>query len=272
MPCYFYVRESHADSWEKGNSHKSQEDECQRYYEYRIAPLGIPKGERVFYDPKTSARHIPFLQRPAGKDLDRILQAGDHVVFSHLDRGYRAVMDFSVLMERWKERGVIVHFASLGVDLSTPAGMLVANIMASVAQGESDLKSERNREIAAFRRKMGRPTSPRRRVGCKVVGKKGDRYYAPFKEEREILEEIIKLHEQGWTWKQVGILIEARARSVRFPATRVTHRATLMDHYPVGFWAGEACRKKVRQYLRTVAHEQAVLARANHADTPAPSA
>jgi DNA invertase Pin-like site-specific DNA recombinase len=141
--AYWYCRESHADSYANQNSKQTQEGICQSYYDFRLKPLGVRVG-KIYYDPKTSARHVPFLQRTAGKELDRILQATDHVIFAHLDRGYRAVLDFSQVMQNWKSRGVTVHFASLGVDMSTPAGMLVANIMASVAQGESDLESERN--------------------------------------------------------------------------------------------------------------------------------
>ena len=272
MPCYFYVRESHADSWAAGNSHKSQEDECQRYYEYRIAPLGIPKAERVFYDPKTSARHVPFLERTAGEDLDRVLKRGDHVVFAYLDRGYRAVLDFSQLMEDWKDRGITVHFANLGVDLSTPAGMLVANIMASVAQGESDLKSERNKAIAAHLRRLGRPTNPKRPAGLRVIGKPGDRYFAPFPEERKLLDTAIMLHKR-FIWKEIAPVIEQMAQSVRFPATRLRSKATLYTQYPVGYWKHwDTLQKRCHSYERRLAHEQAVLARANHAGTPAPSA
>ena len=63
----------------------------------------------------------------------------------------------------------------LGVDLSAGPGMTVANIMASVAQGQSDLYSERNKAIAARLRKMNRPTNGTKKLGCKLAGKGKDR-------------------------------------------------------------------------------------------------
>ena len=272
MPtCYFYFRQSHPDSFKAGNSRQTQEEICQRYYEFRVQPLGIPRGP-VFYDPKTSARHVRFLDRKAGSELNRLLQRGDHIVFAYLDRRYRAVLDFAQLMEDWKLRGITVHFANLSVDLSTPTGMLVANIMASVAQGESDLKSERNLEICAFRRRANRPTNGERKFGYRRAGPKGDRQFVPFTAERDVMARIIQLHDGGFTWKEVSIIVEGMSEKITFKATRLFSSFTLYDHFPEGYWAWWRCRKAYYDYRKIVEREAKVLARANHAGTPAPSA
>ena len=269
--AYWYCRESHADSYANQNSKQTQEGICQSYYEFRVKPLGIHVG-KIFYDPKTSARHVPFLQRQAGRELNNILRAGDHVIFSHLDRGYRAVLDFSQVMEDWKQRGITVHFASLGVDLSTPAGMLVANLMCSVSQGESDLKSERNREIAAFQRRANRPTNGERKFGYRVAGPKGDRQFVPFTAERDVMAQIVQLHDRGFTWKEVSTIIETWSPKITFKAIRLFSSFTLYDHFPKGYWAWWRCRLAYYTYKKIVEREAKVLARANHADAPAPSA
>ena len=175
-------------------------------------------------------------------------------------------------MEDWKARGITVHFANLGVDLSTPTGMLVANIMASVAQGESDLKSERNLEIAAFRRRANRPTNGERKFGYRVAGPKRDRQFVPFTEERDVMARIVQLHDGGFTWKEVSIIIETMSPKIMFPATRLFSSYKEYTKFPEGYWAWWRCRKAYYDYRKIVEREAKVLAKANHADTPAPSA
>jgi len=107
--------------------------------------------------------------------------------------------------------GIAVHFADLGVDLSTPQGMLVANIMASVAQGQSDLISQRNKEIAARMKKLNRPCNGQKKLGYKAIGSKGHRQWMPDWEERAIMAEITRLRDaEGWSFEVISDSIEQR--------------------------------------------------------------
>ncbi len=175
MPtAYSYIRVSHQDSANSGLSPGSQLDQCRMYYGRVLMPkeaiwwgmTEIPEGLdlikhdgeiELLYDPAVSARHVPFLNRKGGSRLNDMLQPGDHVIFAHLDRGFRAVLDFSALIDVWKSRNITVHFADMGVDVSTPHGMLVANIMAAVAQGQSDMQERAiMAEIVRLRDEKGR--------------------------------------------------------------------------------------------------------------------
>jgi len=158
-------------------------------------------------------------------------------------------------MEDWKLRGITVHFANLSVDLSTPTGMLVANIMASVAQGESDLKSERNLEIAAFRRRANRPTNGERKFGYRRAGPKGDRQFTPFREEREVMARIIQLHDGGFTWREVSIIVDGWSEKITFKAVRLFSAYTLVDHFPKGYWAWWRCRLAYHVYKKILERE-----------------
>ncbi len=226
MPTAFpYIRVSHKNSAESGLSAGAQLDVCRNHYGRMLVPhdvvwwglteipadLDTTKHDEtvaLLYDPAVSARHVPFLNRKGGIRLNDMLQPGDHVIFAHLDRGFRAVLDHAALIDLWKTRHITVHFADLGVDLSTPHGMLVANIMAAVAQGQSDMLSERNKEIAARMRKLNRPCNGHKRLGYKLQGKKPNWQWVPDMQERAIMAEIVRLRDEKRTWWEVSDAIE----------------------------------------------------------------
>lgn len=100
----------------------------------------------------------------SGKSLDRpALQAAlaklnakraDVLIVAKLDRVSRSVADFAGVLELAKRRGWSLVAIDLGVDTSTSAGELVANVMASVAQWERRVIGERT--SAALRAKVAR--------------------------------------------------------------------------------------------------------------------
>jgi DNA invertase Pin-like site-specific DNA recombinase len=212
---YPYMRESHTSSKIRGISKDTQMDIAKRYWEMHLKPRGIPLAGPV-YDPATSARHVPFLCRKKGKLLDEMLQAGDHVIFAYHDRGYRTVLDFGRLYERWQGRGITMHFANLNVDLSTAEGMLMANIMFSTAQADSDLKSQRNKDVAAWLRKNNRPTNGARRLGFILHCEGGQRQWAPYPEERALMRIIVRLRdEEGCSWNAIVSRLELLLGALR---------------------------------------------------------
>ena len=83
---------------------------------------------------------------------------------------------------------------------------------------------------------------------------------------------IIQLHDGGFTWKDVSTIIETGSPKITFKAVRLFSSYTLYDHFPEGYWAWWRCRKGYYDLKRILEREAKVLARANHAGTPAPSA
>jgi DNA invertase Pin-like site-specific DNA recombinase len=63
--------------------------------------------------------------------------------------------DFARLLEEARKRGFNVAALDLGLDLSTPQGELVANVIASVAQWERRIIGERTRDTLAIKRQQG---------------------------------------------------------------------------------------------------------------------
>ena len=87
--------------------------------------------------------------------------AADVLVVAKLDRLSRSVADFAGLLDRAQRRRWGLVALDLGVDTTTPAGELVANVMAAVAQWERRAIGQRTREGLAAKRaagiRLGRP-------------------------------------------------------------------------------------------------------------------
>lgn len=102
----------------------------------------------------------------------------DGLVVAKLDRLSRSLIDFAGLMERARRRGWAVIALDLGVDTTTAAGELVANVMASVAQWERRTIGERTRaamaEKAAAGVKIGRPRTLPDHVVARIVAERAE--------------------------------------------------------------------------------------------------
>lgn len=98
------------------------------------------KGVEWVVDDGYSAKD---LHRPGIKAaLDGICK-DDVLVVAKLDRLSRSILDFAGLAERARQEGWSLVALDLGVDTTTAAGELVANVMAAVAQWERRAIGER---------------------------------------------------------------------------------------------------------------------------------
>lgn len=152
-----YVRVSTAEQADEGASLDAQRDLLAREAERRDWDLEFAADEGY------SAKSIQG--RPAlTAALDR-LDAGeaDVLLVLRVDRLSRSVSDFAALMARAQRRKWSLTALDLGVDTSTPAGDLMAHVLASVAQYERKVIGERTREGMAQRRAegvhVGRPST-----------------------------------------------------------------------------------------------------------------
>ena len=73
-----------------------------------------------------------------------------------LDRLGRRTLDLLELIENLEKKGVVVKSIREGVDYSTPVGKLVTQILASVAEMERNLISERTKSGLAAARAQGK--------------------------------------------------------------------------------------------------------------------
>jgi DNA invertase Pin-like site-specific DNA recombinase len=100
----------------------------------------------------------------------------DALVTLKLDRLSRSVQDFASLLAQAQRRGWQVVALDVGVDTSTPAGKMVANVMAAVSQWESEVIGERTAAAHRVRSDAGTrvgqspilPIAVRERIAAEV--------------------------------------------------------------------------------------------------------
>jgi DNA invertase Pin-like site-specific DNA recombinase len=103
------------------------------------------------------------LNRPGIQNALETLRKGDADVLmvSKLDRLSRSMLDFSTLMEQARKEGWAIIALDVGVDMTTPAGEMLANVLATFAQFERRLIGQRTKEALAQKKangvKLGRP-------------------------------------------------------------------------------------------------------------------
>ena len=85
------------------------------------------------------------MNRPGWKRLEADIDAGkvSSVVVWRLDRLGRTASGLTALFEKLTARKIGLVSIKDGLDLTTPAGRLIANVLASVAAYENEVRSER---------------------------------------------------------------------------------------------------------------------------------
>lgn len=150
-----YVRVSTSEQADSGAGLQAQRSairaECQR--------RGLVLSH-IYEDAGISAKNM---DRPALAEALRVLDAGQAagLMVAKVDRLSRSLVDFAMLMARAAENGWAIIALDLGVDTTTPSGEFMANVVASVAQYERRLVSQRTRDALAAKRtagvRLGRP-------------------------------------------------------------------------------------------------------------------
>ncbi|PQO27667.1 DNA invertase [Blastopirellula marina] len=114
---------------------RSQEADLKRWAEAQEEPVKI-------YRDKFTGKSM---ERPGWEKLQEALERGEvsKVVVWRLDRLGRTAKGLTALFDDLVRRGVSLISLKDGVDLSTPAGRMLANVLASVAQFETEVRAER---------------------------------------------------------------------------------------------------------------------------------
>lgn len=102
--------------------------------------------ENIFKDKFTGTKR----DRPNFNILLDILQEGDTLVVTKLDRFARSSLDGINIIKDLFERGVKVHVLNMGIVEDTPTGRLIFNIMMAFAEFERDMIVERTQEGKAI--------------------------------------------------------------------------------------------------------------------------
>ena len=147
MTIYGYARVSTKGQAKDGNSLESQ-----------IEVLKENGAVEIYSDSFTGTK----TDRPEFKKLLEVLQTGDTLMVTKLDRFARSMTQGSELVNELIKRGIKVNILNIGMMDNTPASKLIRNIFLSFAEFERDMIVERTQEGKAIAKtkagfKEGRP-------------------------------------------------------------------------------------------------------------------
>jgi DNA invertase Pin-like site-specific DNA recombinase len=116
---------------------KSQEPDLHRWVEAYAGDADVN-----WYRDKACGK---TMDRPGWRRLEADMHAGKvkTIVVWRLDRLGRTASGLTTLFDELQERSVRLVSVRDGLDLGTPAGRLMANVLASVAAYENEVRSER---------------------------------------------------------------------------------------------------------------------------------
>ena len=110
--------------------------------EAQIHALKEAGAEKIFSDVFSGSKN----HRPELDKLLKIIQHGDTLIITKLDRIARSVMNGIQLIEALTDKGVIIDVLNMGTIDSSPTGKLIRNIMLSFAEFERDMIKQRTLE------------------------------------------------------------------------------------------------------------------------------
>ncbi|MBG6185516.1 DNA invertase Pin-like site-specific DNA recombinase [Arthrobacter sp. CAN_A214] len=135
-----------------------------------LIAAGVQKRD-VFADVTSGSRTA--IERPGMKKLLEYADEGDTVVVWRVDRLGRSLIDVLNTVNLLRERGILVRSLSDGIDPETSTGRLMLNMLATLAEYERELITERvNAGIAAAKQggtRFGRPLSDPKVISDKLA-------------------------------------------------------------------------------------------------------
>lgn len=119
----------------KAQDIRSQLPDLERWAQAQDDPI-------IWYTDKVTGTNM---DRPGWNKLEDAVRTGKvkTIVVWRLDRLGRTASGLTKLFDELRERKVNLVSIKDGLDLSTPAGRLMANVLASVAQYETEVRKER---------------------------------------------------------------------------------------------------------------------------------
>lgn len=132
---YGYARVSTKGQAKDGNSLEAQEN-----------ALRLAGATKIYADAFTGTKtHRPELDK-----LMAVMQSGDTMVVTKLDRIARSATQGIELVQSLLDKGITVHVLNMGLMDNTPTGKLIRNIMLAFAEFERDMIVERTQEGKAI--------------------------------------------------------------------------------------------------------------------------
>lgn len=174
---------------------------------FQDAPIVHPDG---WIDDSASGK-VFISRRRAGGELMARLKRGDRVIVATLDRPFRSLADCATCLDRWKRLGANLLVADMMglIDLSSPCGKTMVQMLVVFAELERKMLSQRTKEGLATRKRKGQATGRYAGYGHRFE-RRWDREQGKFvkmkvvdHDERAVMREIVKWRLDGHTWDTI---------------------------------------------------------------------
>jgi putative DNA-invertase from lambdoid prophage Rac len=197
MAIYGYARVSTLVQAREGDSLPAQE----RMIAAQAGIIGTKPVTNIFVERGVSGSK-PLTERPEGRKLLDVVQAGDVIITCKLDRMFRSAADALAVLDGLKAGRVSLYMIDLGGDVTgNGISKMVFTILSAVAEAERERISERVQEIIADKRKRGMFVGGQRPTGYAI---NEDGTLVPDKAEQAAIARMVKLRDAGMSWRQVA--------------------------------------------------------------------
>jgi DNA invertase Pin-like site-specific DNA recombinase len=165
-PAIFgYARCSHADGAASGLGIVHQEMRIQQaialIQQQRAAENLPPLMEiPIARDEAQSAFRLRFAERPGGVAIFATARKDDHVIFTRVEQTFRSMKDMVLVLDQFRQRGVVVHWTDEAFDESTPLGRAMLQLAGVFAELYSRFTSARTKEALARKYNSVLPRGP----------------------------------------------------------------------------------------------------------------
>jgi len=196
MSVYGYVRVSTKAQAEDGLSLEAQERQLNGY-----AMMQGLEIDELFIEKGVSGAK-PFVSRPEGCRLFEVMQSGDTLLCSKLDRLFRSARDALIVSDELKQKGVSLHLLDLGGDVTgNGISKVFFTIVAAFAEFERDRIAERISDVKSNEREKGRYLGGTRPFGY-CITKEG--LLEENKLEQNILGQILYLRNKNYSYRKIA--------------------------------------------------------------------
>jgi len=199
MNVYGYCRVSTLKQAENGESIDVQKRRIKGYAQMQGFDL-----KHIYVDRGVSGSK-PLGVRKNGEKLLKIIQSGDAIISSKLDRVFRNAEDALATSKTLKKDNIELHLLDLGGDVNNSGiGKFFFTVIAAFAELERDKTAERISEVKADQRKMGKYLGGKKPFGFTVdeVGFLVEDHY-----EQQIIVDMRKLRKRGKGYLAISKLI-----------------------------------------------------------------
>lgn len=155
-----------------------------------------------------------FFKRAAGKRLHDILQAGDVILCSKLERICSSSHEAMQLIAKLKEKSVRLHIVELGGDITNPELFVNFSKVCEVFSAlEKRRSAERIKGVKQRQRKQGRYLGGSRPFGY-MIHENGRLIENPM--EQRVLKKIMELKKQGKSLRSISSEVSTPVMPISF--------------------------------------------------------